>query len=294
MTRSSANTLFVASVLYGALACGADSPESAVPAPADGAGKADTFGPDDRTSVSESVDPRAAQWASSTALLSARTLDGVVPTLQERFDLCSDEPFLDEPFIGHCTGFLVAPGLLATAGHCLEQHPCERTQIVFGVNDIEGNGPPFVDPEAVFRCVAVHHSAHADVALVELDRDTQRPALPLGSVVEDQGIALVGHGLGSTATVDLAGEASEVSTDTFRTSLDTFSGHSGSPVIAMETGEVVGVHTSGSGYSVVQRFEADCHEFARCEGDHCTAGAVRVEALPFGDAGLSCPDSLCD
>lgn len=261
-------------------------------------GKSDSFGPDDRTSVAESSDPRAVDWAGSVAILSVRPLDVPVPSLQERFGFCEDQPFLDEPFMGHCTGFLIGPSLLATAAHCLEQHPCERTQVVFGVNDVERNAPPSVEGSSVFRCVDAHLNEAADVALVELDREVFRPAMTLEVAREGQAVALVGHGLGSSSTVDLSGVIHSFDGQWIRSSLDTFSGHSGSPIIALDSGSVVGVHVAGPNASVVQRDGAPCNVLRECDPaavdtDACLASASNPAALPFADAGQLCPTSIC-
>ncbi len=290
-----ARALLISAAL--ASACGSWASTSD-PQPHSSGGKSDSFGPDDRTTVSQSADPRAADWAESVAILTAYPLDRRVPTLEERFDLCEDEPFLDAPFIGHCTAFLVGPGVLATAAHCLDQHPCARTRVVFGVNDIEWNIPPDVDEDAVFQCVGVHRNDAADVALIELDREVPRSAMAMGFAQQGRAVALIGHGVGSSATVDLSGVIDRVEDRTIRTSLDTFSGHSGSPVISIETGEVVGIHTHGAGSSITHLADRQCHVFSECapgieEADACLATASRTSELPFASAGLSCPGDLC-
>ncbi|HEX6255800.1 MAG TPA: trypsin-like serine protease [Euzebyales bacterium] len=45
------------------------------------------------------------------------TLSG--PTFGDDRDLCSTEPFREQPTIAFCTGFLVDPSLVATAAHCV-------------------------------------------------------------------------------------------------------------------------------------------------------------------------------
>jgi hypothetical protein len=39
---------------------------------------------------------------------------------QEEFELCGNEPFVSQPLGCFCSGFLVAPDVIATAGHCVK------------------------------------------------------------------------------------------------------------------------------------------------------------------------------
>ncbi len=254
----------------------------------DPGGKSDSFGEDDRTLVLDSLDPRAPQWAMSVALLTTRIgpdATAQVPTLGERFDLCSGERFASDPFLGHCTAFLVGPNLIATAAHCLDQHSCETTQILFGFNDAERNDDTsFLDPDDLYRCEASLRAEDHDVALIRLDRVVEdRTPLSLGESFGGQRVGLVGHPLGGRATVDLSGVVDNWTPQRIATSLDTFSGHSGSPVFDLETGHVVAVHTSGAGYSL-DPSEGSCARFASCqptEFENCLAGATNVGLLPF-------------
>ena len=46
--------------------------------------------------------------------------------------LCEDENFRDQNILAFCTGFLIAPNLMLTAGHCIKtQADCDGTQIAF-------------------------------------------------------------------------------------------------------------------------------------------------------------------
>lgn len=263
------------------------SPDAATPG-----GKADSFEDDDRTRVLDSTDPRAADWAASVAILSSRiSADGTadVPTLEERFDLCAGERFASDPFLGHCSAFLVGPDLVATAAHCLEQHGCEDTRIVFGFNDAERNDDlSSLDPEELYRCTETFVAEQDDVALIRLDRVVQgRVPLQPAEGFEGQRVALVGHPLGGRATVDLSGVIQTWDERRLSTTLDTFSGHSGAPVLSLDSGQVVAVHTSGAGYNLTQASGGSCSSLKECrptEFVSCLAGATNVALLPFDDA----------
>lgn len=260
---------------------------SADPGPGSVGGKADSFEDDDRTTVSESTDPRAARWAASVALLTSRIDDdntASVPDLQERFDLCEGERFASDPFLGHCSAFLVGPMLVATAGHCLEQHACERTTVMFGFNDVERNDDiTDLDVEQTYHCRAQSVDEEHDVALIELDRPViGREPFEFGEASEGDSVALVGHPLGGRTTIDLSGTIEARTELQMSTTLDTFSGHSGAPVISLDTGRAVGIHVAGGGFSVIQS-EAGCHVQSTCipsEFRDCLGTATDVRALP--------------
>lgn len=289
MHSRTAKRLLIALVATSPLGCQpADEGPQASAEVAGPSGKADSFEDDDRTLVLESLDPRAPDWAMSVALVTTRIgADAAadVPTLGERFGLCGGERFASDPFLGHCTAFLVAPSLVATAAHCLDQHACDSTQILFGFNDAERNDDPsFLDPDDLYRCEASFRAEDEDVALIRLDRDVpNRTPLSLGGSFVGQRVALVGHPLGGRATVDLSGVVERRTPQRIATTLDTFSGHSGSPVFDLETGKVVAVHTTGAGYSL-DPSDASCSRFASCqptEFEDCLAGATNVGLLPF-------------
>ena len=66
-------------------------------------------------------------------------------SLKKELNLCADERFADQPVIPHpCTGFLVGPNLLLTAGHCVMERKgeiknavtrlCEEKDWIFDFN----------------------------------------------------------------------------------------------------------------------------------------------------------------
>ena len=86
------------------------------------------YGTDDRMDVYQESDPLIRTWAASTcALIYSNKLsvqpDGsyvLTPSAYIRggYPACPEEPFGDQPTAAFCTGFLVGPDLIATAGHC--------------------------------------------------------------------------------------------------------------------------------------------------------------------------------
>ena len=47
----------------------------------------------------------------------------------KKMRLCPEVRFSEQKVIGRCTGFLVAPNLLLTAGHCFDQSDLRGTHV---------------------------------------------------------------------------------------------------------------------------------------------------------------------
>ncbi|NUM58746.1 MAG: trypsin-like serine protease, partial [Bdellovibrionaceae bacterium] len=95
-------------------------------------------------------------------------------TLGESMELCKEEPFYNQPTAANCTGFLVGPDLVATAGHCVNEFNCSFQSFVFNYRMQDQNVPPTnLAQNDVYSCkevVARGYSRNQDYALVRLDR----------------------------------------------------------------------------------------------------------------------------
>jgi hypothetical protein len=142
------------------------------------------YGEDDRFDVYAFED---ADWASrvadfTVALMSASNLDASNPddiqfgtgTLGSELDLCDGERFADQETAAFCSGALIAPDLVLTAGHCINESRCVSTRFVFDYYMADASARHTVTSEDVFGCSEV--IAHAaggslDYAVVKLDRE---------------------------------------------------------------------------------------------------------------------------
>ncbi|MBL4636424.1 MAG: trypsin-like peptidase domain-containing protein [Kofleriaceae bacterium] len=174
--------------------------------------------------------------------------------------LCDGVRFEEQPVLSSCTGFLIGPDLLATAGHCVNESTCGNINIVFdyrltSADDTSLDGEVLVFPaDNVYTCIKVEAhdyvpggSCSSDYAILRLDRPvTGRVPLQLSDATPSRGEAVfsVGHpsGLPTKVASDAIVRQSEGST--FRYELDLFAGNSGSPVLDAK-GEVRGIHICG-------------------------------------------------
>ncbi|MCB0420476.1 MAG: trypsin-like peptidase domain-containing protein [Bdellovibrionales bacterium] len=206
------------------------------------------------------------------------------------YGLCKDEPFYDQPNGAFCSGFLVAPDTIVTAGHCVgSQSECERTNFVFDYGVFAKDKFPKVVPSSgVYNCKKLIHSEVAstgsDFAVIQLDREvTDRSPLKLrqtGVIPEKEPLLVIGHPAGLPTKVADGASVRSVSTPFFTADLDTYGGNSGSAVFNEITGEVEGILVRGETdftYRNGCRASNVCNE-GSCRGEDVTK---ITQALPY-------------
>ncbi len=201
-------------------------------------------------------------------------------TLQEDINLCSSEKFANEKSIANCSGFLIAPDLLLTAGHCVETiEECHNAAWVFDYVDANST---LSYRHSVRKCVRIIKReqdplAKLDYAIIQLDRKIRRKLLPLrksGEIMLNAPLAVAGFPTG--LALKFAANASvrdNTKRNFFIANLDTFAGNSGSPVINLETGKIEGILVSGE-----EDFSFDtkrkCKLIKRCSDQGCEGESV--------------------
>src|SRR5262249_812014 len=99
------------------------------------------YGVDDRKDLFQVTNTNVLRNAASVASLfkASRIRDNgdgtstlQVGTFGQLNSLCSSEPFFNQPVGAFCTGFLVAPDIVATAGHCVNENNVTTIRFVFG------------------------------------------------------------------------------------------------------------------------------------------------------------------
>ena len=156
----------------------------------------------------------------------------------DAYRLCEGQPFREQPLFGFCSGFLVAPNVIATAAHCIRNHDPADLVALFDWEVRDGEAATHRADAAVYgvaKTIATAFTPNAeDWAIVELERPVQG-AQPLRideTPVQDRdAVYVIGHPAGlpkkiaRDAWVTRTGPPSH-----FETNLDTFGGNSGSPV----------------------------------------------------------------
>ena len=185
--------------------------------------------------------------------------------LKDSFDfpLCSSERFKEQYTASYCTAFLVAPKLVATAGHCfLNKEECKVARFVFGYGLQEpAQDLTRVPAKDVYACKKILKLEEIrqgqDYAVVELDRAVfDRKPLALrqeGQLQAGDELVIIGHPTGLPTKVAAGAQVRTVVNSThFVTNTDSYVGNSGSPIFNAKSGLVEGILVRGEGDYVYQ------------------------------------------
>ena len=263
------------------------------------------FGDDNRHAVTPLSPPAIQQLARSTAiavLSGLRTFDattGAVTLDAPPVDgVCSDEAFARDPSLQYsCTGFLIAPDLLVTAGHCVyavntPHHErvnepdlgCKTFDWLF---DYESSADGItqtknIPAEHLYHCSKIIYATQTetapflDYALIQLDRPAlgRTPLLlSVDPLVVRGPVAMLGYPHGTPVKYTDGGAVilNNAARDSFLTNLDAFEGNSGAPVFNGRK-EVVGILISGTpSNDWVHDQNLQCDRVNRCDesGANC-------------------------
>jgi V8-like Glu-specific endopeptidase len=183
-----------------------------------------------------------------------------VQSMEELENVCPTERFSQQPLLATCSGFLVSPDTLVTAGHCyaMEGTPeanCKANAWVFDLEMKSADADPTkgISLSNVYLCksvAAVQLNNFSDYAVIKLDRPVVGRA-PLkfrtsGKVADKTNLLVIGHPSGLPLKLADGGKVlSNTDANKYVTSLDTFHGNSGSAVFDSNTGLVEGILIQG-------------------------------------------------
>ncbi len=252
------------------------------------------YGQDNRMEVSEAPTFLAEYARSTAAMIPKYKLEKdddvyVLPyanNLQKEFNLCSSERFLKQPIFADCSGFLIAPDILVTAGHCvLNSKQCKESYWVFDYR-VEDNGSvkksfPVTD---VYSCKQViarkleDSPTVDDYAVIRLDRIVKdRKPLMIRKetkVSNSASLVVIGHPSGLPTKITDNGPIRENNDRYyFIANLDTFSGNSGSAVLDAQTGVVEGILVRGE-EDYVKDKQQSCYRVNVCKEGECSGEEV--------------------
>lgn len=243
------------------------------------------YGSDGRLDVYQLTDDRLKKLADSTVAL-IRTTD-LVPQGQitsilgsnygANMNLCSSEKFREQDTAAFCSGSLVGPDLVLTAGHCIEtSSDCQSTSLVFGFAlKSVGVLPKQVQSTEVYKCKeivkTVRNNSGQDLAVIRLERAVVGHEVlkirPSGELSVGEELVVIGHPVGLPTKITTGGKVRSVANSEYVVaSVDTYGGNSGSAVFHAQTGLIEGILVRGE-----QDFESrgSCTVSKVCTEDTC-------------------------
>lgn len=247
------------------------------------------YGEDNRKDLFEVTNPLYLEAAQSTVALFG---DGALNRMTygghfvssykygEQYDLCITERFYDQRSGAFCSGFLVAPDIIATAGHCvMNQTECLSTKVAFGFAIASrGQSAEYLEDENVYSCkelIAHKYTWYRkDFSLFRLDRPVTH-AKPLklnltGVIEKDAKFVVMGHPGGTPLKIAEGAvlRHNRKFNPYFVTNTDTFTGNSGSAVINSKTGLVEGILVRG-GKDYKYKRKEKCYVAKQCKDSKC-------------------------
>jgi len=163
----------------------------------------------------------------------------------ESQDLCENEKFREQPIGAFCSGFLVGPDLIATAGHCVKNSSdLQDTRFVFGyrmenqnqARTTISNSDIYKGKEIVGRRQDPGNGS--DWCIVRLDRPVQshsyfRNIRKSGKIPDGARVHVIGHPVGLPLKYAGGAWVRDNSNEPYMVcNLDTYGGNSGSPVLS--------------------------------------------------------------
>ena len=219
------------------------------------------YGEDNRVDTFQCTNPlfktlaksTAAQVANENIKIRGNAAELRGKSLGEVFKLCEKERFFHQPFVANCSGFLVAPDIVVSAGHCFEMGPsmCSKHSWVFDYKvDHEKQTNVSVPSSSVYKCKEVIEwklTRTQDYAVIRLDRKvTDRAPVKLATDFKvGTEVVLIGHPSGLPQKIADQGFVKSVSETEFRATVDAFQINSGSAVFNAKTGDLMGILVRG-------------------------------------------------
>jgi V8-like Glu-specific endopeptidase len=235
-----------------------------------------------------------------------------VSTLETSQNVCPSEKFSEQIVGPVCSGFLVGPDTIVTAGHCYKSfdHPssvCAKFAWVFDYDMTSEKHDPSknISFENIYLCkqvIAVKLDNNLDYAVIKLDRkvENRKPLQfrKFEKVQAEKNLVVIGHPSGlPTKVSDGARVTNNSQENKFSANLDSFQGNSGSAVFDSETGLVEGILIQGKTdyHPSIPGRPGSCKVVNQCDakGNNCSAGNEQGP-LAFGEVVLRITTAVSD
>ncbi|MDC0255948.1 serine protease, partial [Bacteriovoracales bacterium] len=238
------------------------------------------YGSDDRKELSSIKDDHLKRL--SDAVVS------MIPHKKENLNrpLCEGEAFAHQPKKAACSGVLVGPDLILTAGHCLRNlGHCKNYYWSFDYKLNE-------EKEVRYKCAyairpeGYYQNRSLDFLFVKLTKKVEnKTPITIGDLVSlDKGDEVIAMGNPSGLPLKaMEGKVREGLNDgIFKTDIDSFKGNSGAPVFSKKDGQFRGILISGE-----KDYEFDslrnCYFSRKCMDEDCEGESVLNVSLVKGD-----------
>ncbi|MBO9666143.1 MAG: trypsin-like peptidase domain-containing protein [Bdellovibrio sp.] len=195
-------------------------------------------------------------------------------TVADFFNTCPDYKYSKTKNPASCSGTLIAPNLVLTAGHCMNttKDSCADTAFVFGFEE----GTTEFPSANVYNCKRKYaesffeKNTHNDYTIVELDRPVEGVtpiSLNSTSLAVGQSLYTIGYSMG-TPKKYAEGTVRAFDQDSVITTLDEYFVNSGGPIYDKTTHELVGIVNGGEDDFEMNQ-EKGCYEPKVCKEDEC-------------------------
>ena len=253
------------------------------------------YGDDNRRAIKESS-PLEIKWGKAVLAevptykirqIDSKTISFDTITPIAALNLCPEEKFSSESMLASCSGFLVAPDLLVTAGHCMKDlNDCKNNLWLLDFDESQNT----FTTEQIYACKdIVAANLSSDFTLIRLSRPVKdRRPLTIrqkGSLNKNAEFTVIGHPLGLPKIAsDQAFLHGNLGNKTFTIFSDTYSGNSGSPVIDVKTSLVEGILIKGD-RDFQMDYDSGCYRSYHCDSDNCLGETVlRSIYIPLASA----------